>query len=246
MRWNPVAGAKRYTVKISSPTGVIWQTETSQSQIQYPGQPTLEPGVPYSLVVQSDDLTVSTSDTGLSTEFRLLRDAERKIIQSKIQNLPSSEVLAPAVALSLSDLYHSYTLPPAAESAYRLSETEAATYGLTAEGIEILTSLIKLGTSSPSVHRSLGNLYWHTGLVQLAIAQYNKAIELAKKPEELEDSAESQFRMGEIYAATADRLRAIESYERAKEEYALLADIEKVKFLERQIQSLKSDQKSKN
>lgn len=244
LRWNPVSGAKRYTVKILSPAGIVWQTETTQSEIQYPGRPILQPGVPYSLVVQSDNLAISTTDTASSPEFRILRDAERSVVQTKIPSLPSSKLLMPAVALGLSDFYHYYTLPPAAEPAYRLSEAEAETYRLTAEGIETLLPLIKAGTSSPSVYRMMGNLYWQTGLVQPAIVQYRKAIELGKKPEALEDLTEAQFRLGEIYVAIGDHSQAIEWCERAKQGYALLGDIEKMKFMEQQIQTLHSTQKS--
>lgn len=240
LRWNPVVGAKRYVVKILSPTGVVWQTETAKSEIQYPGQPILQPGVPYSLVVQSDNSGVSTADTGSNIEFRILRDAEHRIIESQLSNLLSAKRLPTAVALSLSDYYSDYTLPPAAEPAYRLSEAEAATYGLVAEGIEILSPLIQAKTSSPLVYRMLGDLYWQTGLVLPAIEQYHKAIAFSKKPEELENSTEAQLRLGEIYAATGDRSLAIKWYERAKEGYLLLGDVEKVKFLARQIQILHS------
>ena len=92
----------------------------------------------------------------------------------------------------------------------------------------------------------LGDLYWQTGLAQPAIAQYVKVVELAIKPEDLEDRTEAQFSLGEIYAVTKDLPQAISWYSQAKDGYVSLGDSQRVRFLEGQIQTLQSATISKS
>ncbi|XGV94262.1 MAG: tetratricopeptide repeat protein (plasmid) [Leptolyngbya sp. BL-A-14] len=236
-RWNAISGAKQYTVQLSSPKGIVWQTKTSKPEVMYPGTPPLQPGLPYSLQVKSNTGASSDSDGTLDIGFRLLRDSEITAIQSNLPKVTKAKLAIPEVALVLAERYSSYTLPPSVEAAYNLAEFDAVTYSLTAEGIEILLPLVIAGTRSPAVYRMLGDLYWHTGLINPAITQYLKVIELATTQEELENRTEAQSKLGEIYAATNDLLQARHWYIQAKNGYTALGDLGGVQFVERQLEA---------
>lgn len=42
IRWNPVAGVSRYTVRVTG-SGVYWETQVSGTEVVYPGEPVLQP-----------------------------------------------------------------------------------------------------------------------------------------------------------------------------------------------------------
>ena len=246
LRWNPVTGAKQYTVQVIGPNGVVWQTKVKQPEVMYPGKPLLQPGVPYTLLVQTDTGASSKSDGASGLEFRVLRDSELKALQAEVTKLSQQDLTTSAVALTVANLYRNYALPKTAASSYGIPAEEIGTHNLSAEGIEILTALITKGNRSPAVYRMLGDLYWQIGLAQPAIAQYLKVIEFAAKPEELEDRTEAQFSLGEIYAATKDVPQAVRWYSQAKDGYGSLGDSQRVRFLEGQIQTLQSATISKS
>ena len=240
LRWNPVAGGNQYTVQVIGPKGVVWQIKVKQPEVIYPGKPLLQPGVPHTLLVQTDTGASSKSDGASGLEFRVLRDSELKALQTEVAKLSQQDLATSAVALTLANLYRNYALPETPALSYGIPVEEIGTHNLSAEGIETLTALITKGNRSPAVYRMLGDLYWQIGLAQPAIAQYLKAIELATKPEELEDRTEAQFSLGEIYAATKDLPQAVRWYSQAKEGYGSLSDPQRVRFLESQIQTLQS------
>ncbi|MDJ0577978.1 MAG: hypothetical protein QNJ65_22815, partial [Xenococcaceae cyanobacterium MO_234.B1] len=55
LRWNAVPGATRYEVLVQDASLTLdWQTETSNTEIEYPGEPPLQPDSYYLLIVETD------------------------------------------------------------------------------------------------------------------------------------------------------------------------------------------------
>jgi tetratricopeptide (TPR) repeat protein len=238
-KWNAVAEVKQYKVQVIAPTGIIWETQVSKPEVIYPGNPQLQPGVSYSLVIKADNGTSSESDGSSGLGFHILHDEEIKALQAEIAALPQKELTTPTIALTLANLYRNYTLSSKVAKDYGIPSVEISTHNLSAESIDLLKVQIEEGNCSPAIYRMLGDVYWQTGLAQLASRQYLKAIELAKTPEDLEDQTEAQFSLGEIYAAIKDLPEAIRWYGQANDGYAALGDPQRVKFLDRQIESLR-------
>jgi hypothetical protein len=237
-RWNPVPGISEYTLEVNSPKGTLWQTKTKENRIRYAG-PTLEPGIPYGVVIRANNgkssLDEITPDGKKAThlEFRLLRPAEtQKIADPTPSDLP--EILA------LVDFYSNYTLPESLLPTYQLSRDYAETYTLTGEAIALLESTIQKGQSTPLIHRTLGDLYWQTGLIYPAETEYRKAIALAKTPESLEDATLAQEQLGQIYWTIGKKTEASQAYLQAKEGYQTLGDKSKIQELQTQLERLKS------
>ncbi|MFM5941941.1 MAG: tetratricopeptide repeat protein, partial [Dolichospermum sp.] len=142
-------------------------------------------------------------------------------------------------ALMLANLYSRYTLPQDAIQAYDLTTDTFKSYNLSADAIATLENLVKTGQQSTIVYRSLGDIYWQTGLAQKAADNYLMAIKLAKDSEDLEAQTLALFALGEVYAATDDNKQAINWYSQAMNGYTLLGDTRRANFLKRQIESLK-------
>jgi tetratricopeptide (TPR) repeat protein len=237
LHWNPVPGISEYTLEVNSPKGTLWQTKTKQNRILYAG-PTLEAGIPYSVIIRINNgkssLDEITPDGKKSThlEFRLLRPTETPKIANPIpSDLPD--------LLALVDLYSNYALPESLLPSYQLPRDYAETYTLTGEAIALLESVIQKGQSTPLIHRTLGDLYWQTGLINPAETEYKKVIALAKTPESLEDATLAQEQLGQIYGVMGRKAEAQQAYLQAKEGYQTLGDKSKIQELQTQLERLK-------
>jgi Tetratricopeptide repeat len=238
LRWNPVSGISEYILEVNSPKGTLWQTKTKENRIRYAG-PTLEPGIPYGVVIRANNgkssLDEITPDSKKAThlEFRLLRPTETlNIANPTPSDLP--EILA------LVDRYSNYTVPESLLPSYQLPRDYAETYTLTGEAIALLESTIQKGQSTPLIHRTLGDLYWQTGLIHPAETEYRRAIALAKTPESLEDETLAQEQLGQIYWTIGKTAKASQAYLHAKEGYQTLGDKSKIQELQTQLERLKS------
>lgn len=237
-RWNTVPGTTEYTLEIKSPKGTLWQTKTKDNQILYTGQ-ALELGVPYTVIIRtnkgksSEDETTVKGQKSTHLEFRLLRPTE-------IPKIPNPSPSDLAAILALVDLYNNYTLPESLLPNYQLPRDYAETYTLTGEAIALLESAIQKGQSTPLIHRTLGDLYWQTGLINPAETEYRRAIALAKTPESLEDKTLAQEQLGEIYGVVGKKAEAHQAYLQAIEGYQTLGDQSKVKELQAQLERLKT------
>ena len=88
------------------------------------------------------------------------------------------------------------------------------------------------------MHRALGDLYWQTGLIQLAADHYHEAIRLTESLADLEDWTLSHVVLGKIYGITADYPRALQSYEQARVGYAFLGNERLAQLMQRRVDRL--------
>jgi tetratricopeptide (TPR) repeat protein len=245
LRWNAVAGATDYTVEVTGPAGVMWTMHTQASQIVYAGK-ALEAGVPYSVSIHTNtgqssqaDRAPGSEQQAANLEFRLLRKAEADQVKAEVAKIAPGALSNEAEVLTLASLYGNYVLPESVVQAYQLPSDTFATYSLTSEAIALLESWLQQGKPSPLIHRTLGNLYWQTGLVNLAQAQYLKAIDLVQGPEDLEDWTLAQYSLGQVAAALDDAKQALEHYSQARVGYVFLGDVRQAEVLQRRIDRLK-------
>ncbi|MDZ8185776.1 MAG: tetratricopeptide repeat protein [Nostoc sp. ChiSLP02] len=237
-RWNAIPKATQYTVTLQSPTGVVWQKQVKNNSVVYPGLPRLQSGTNYSLVIKANTGKTSQDEGTSNLDFRVLRKSEAAAIQSEVTKITKLGLNEQVTALMLANVYSRYTLPQDAIPAYGLTADTFKSYNLSAEAIATLETLVKTGKRSTIIYRSLGDIYWQTGLAQKAIDNYLAAIKLAKSDEDLEEKILAQFALGDVYAAIDDNKQVISWYSQAKDGYTLLGDSRRVDFLKQQIESL--------
>lgn len=238
-RWNAIPKATQYTVTLQTPKGVVWQKQTKNNSLVYPGIPPLQAGTNYSLVIKANTGKTSQDEGTSNLDFRVLRKSEATAIQSEVTQITKLGLNEQVTALMLANLYSRYTLPQDAIQAYGLTTDTFKSYNLSADAITTLETLVKIGKQSTIIYRSLGDIYWQTGLAQKAVDNYLIAIKLAKSSEDLEEQTLALFALGEVYAATDDIKQAINWYSQAKNGYTLLGDSRRANFLKQQIESLR-------
>lgn len=236
LRWNPVSGASYYTVQILNSGKTVWQTQVKESQIAYPGNPTLQPGTRYSVVIQTDTGKSSQTENSSGTEFIILREAEVKAIQTEVNTILNSDLTDEVKALKLANYYSGYVILQLAS--YGLSEDAAKSYRLNADTITVLENLIARGSRSPLIYRTLGNLYWQTGLMKPAERAYLSAISSVQSSEDLEEWSLALFGIGELYEASQDLQQALLWYSQARAGFITLDD-KRAEILDRRIAKLK-------
>ncbi|MBG1240496.1 tetratricopeptide repeat protein [Nostoc sp. NZL] len=237
-RWNAIPKATQYTVTLQTSTGVVWQKQVKNNSLVYPGLPPLQLGKSYSLVVKANTGKTSQDEGTSNLDFRVLRKYEAAAIQSEVTKITKLGLNEQVTALMLANLYSRYTLPQDAIQAYGLTTDTFKSYNLSADAIATLETSAKIGKQSTIIYRSLGDIYWQTGLAQKAIDNYLAAIKLAKSDEDLEEKILAQFALGEVYTAIDDNKQAISWYSQAKDGYTLLGDSRRANFLQQQIESL--------
>ncbi|MDZ8034426.1 tetratricopeptide repeat protein [Nostoc sp. DedSLP04] len=245
LRWNPVSGVTEYSVEVTGPKGLMWRTKTKTNQVIYAGKP-LEAGIPYSVIVRTntgkssqEDIAPNRQQKASNLEFIILRQSEAALVKAQAAKISPTPLSNEASALSLANFYGNYVLPESVISAYKLSANTYKTYSLTSEAIALLESLIQQGKQYPLIYRTLGDLYWQTGLVRLAEANYLKALDSVQGLEDMEDWTLAQYSLGQIYAAINDPKQALEHYIQAKVGYIFLGDSGRVEVLQRRIEKLK-------
>lgn len=237
-RWNAIPKTTQYTVNLRGSTGVVWQKQVKNNFLVYPGLPRLQPGTNYSLVIKANTGKTSQDEGTSNLDFRVLRKSEAAAIEAEVIKITKLGLSEQVTALMLANLYSRYTLPQDAISAYGLSADIFKSYNLSADAIATLETSAKIGKQSIIIYRSLGDIFWQTGLAQKAIDNYLAAIKLTKNDEDLEEKILAQFALGEVYAATDDNKQAINWYSQAKDGYTLLGDSRRADFLKKQIESL--------
>ncbi|MHC5917299.1 MAG: tetratricopeptide repeat protein [Nostoc sp.] len=245
LRWNPVSGVTEYSVEVTGIKGLMWKTKTKANQVIYAGKP-LEAGLPYSLIVRTntgkssqEDIALNREQKASNLEFVTLRQSEAALVKAQAAKISPTPLSSEASALSLANFYANYILPQSVISAYKLPANTFETYSLTGEAIALLESLIQQGKQSPLIHRTLGDLYWQTGLFRLAEAHYLKAIDSVQGLEDMENWTLAQYSLGQIYAAINEPQQALVYYSQAKVGYIFLGDTRRVEVLQRRIKNLK-------
>lgn len=245
LRWNQVSGATEYFVEVRDSTGLMWSTKTQKAQIVYAGKP-LKAGVSYSVVVRTNNGKSSQDDgqpqlkqKASNLDFIVLHPSEATLVQAQAAKISHTPLNNVADALTLANFYSNYVVPKSVIQAYQLPNDTFETYNLTSEAIAVLESLLQQGKQTSLIHRTLGDLYWQTGLIRSSEAYYLKAIDLVQGLEDLEDWTKAQYSLGQIYAAIDDSKQALQHYSQARIGYIFLGDTRLAEVLQRQIERLK-------
>jgi predicted negative regulator of RcsB-dependent stress response len=216
LRWKAVPGATRYQVRVQDAGLTLnWQAETSNTQIEYPGQPSLQLGSNYSLIVETDNQKSSEEEQGIDLSFTLLDTQKAESVRTEVAKLKQQKLTPEAESLALAYLYQSYDLK--------------------AEAIELLEGLGKRGSQTTAVYQILGDLYLQVGLSQQAKSSYLKALKLAQRTENVEGQVEAQMGLGEADYGLNNKDEAIAAWKKAKESYIVLGDRSQVQELEKRI-----------
>ncbi len=217
LRWNAVPGATRYTVQVRG-GDLDWETETSGTEIVYPGAPPLKKGRRYRLIVVANNGASSEEEEGVSLRFSVLDDQKAELVLAKVRELKQQRLTKEAEGLALAYLYRSHEL--------------------NAEAIELLEGLVKQGSQITAVYQLLGDIYLQVGLSRLAKGRYLTALQLAKRSEDVEGQAVVQAGLGEADDALGNKNEAVRWLENAKAGYVALGDDLQLRELERRIDSL--------
>ncbi|MFP5269139.1 tetratricopeptide repeat protein [Coleofasciculus sp.] len=216
IRWNPVAGVSQYTVRVTG-SGVYWETQVSGTEVVYPGEPVLQPGKDYLVVVEANG-TSSQLDKGGDYRFKLVYPEVAQRVQEKIEAIAQSDMPEAAQALTMADVYFEEDLD--------------------SEAIAILESLVKSGSQTVQVYQLLGDLYAHKGLNLLAQERYEQAIELAIASEDIEGQAKAQVGLAEVMIMLGKPEQAIRLFNQAQAGYEALGHSQRVEELHIRTQEL--------
>ncbi len=220
LKWNEVAGATSYEVKLIGPR-VNWKIKTDKTSIVYSGETVLQPDNRYTLIVTTDNKKSSNSDLSRSDGLSFFVLSENKIqeINRAIEDLEKKPLTPEMQGLAIAYFYEAENLK--------------------AEAIEVLEELSKQETVEPEVYRTLGELYQEISLNSWAKEQYEKAWELIKnQPNEWEKQAVIQVGLGETHWGQGNTEKALEWLELAKSNYDRLKLEEKYKEIEERMQEI--------
>jgi tetratricopeptide (TPR) repeat protein len=220
LRWNAVPGATRYRVRVQDASLTLdWQTETSSTQIEYPGKPALQPDSYYLLIVETDRGTSSEEEQGTDLCFTLLDAQKAESVQTEITQIKQHKFTQEAEGLALALLYQSYDLK--------------------AEAIELLEGLAKRESQTATVYLLLGDLYLQAGLSQQAKSPYLKALELAQQTADIERQAEAQVGLGEVDYGLDKTAEAVQWLKKAKASYLALGnELPQIQEIEQRINEM--------
>ena len=208
LRWNAVSGATSYIVQVKG-SGVDWKIETSDTEIEYTGEPPLEKGLRYRVTVVTDNGASSRSERRVG--FTVLDDQKANSVLAAVEKLKQQGLTKEAEGLALAHLYRGNNLQ--------------------AEAIELLEGLVKGGSQTVAIYRLLGDIYQQGGLSRLAKERYLKALELAGAGD-VEGQAAIQAGLGEADYALGNEDEAVQWLEKAKAGYEGLGDESQVQELE--------------
>ncbi len=225
LRWNGATGANRFRVTVRG-RGLNWTAEFDRDrvcqgnicEVVYPGDPPLQPGVGYKLVISTDTNRSSTEDTTPRLGFNLIDQGDAEEVKTIAQRIEKQDLSNQTKVLFLARRY--------------------ADYNLIAEAIETLEKLPKDKKIAP-VYRLLGDLYRRIALILEAEVQYLEAVELAKASENMAEFAAAKAGLGEVRYARGNGEEGIALLEEAKGIYEQLDDRQRVSELEERVEELK-------
>ncbi|MEO0825003.1 MAG: hypothetical protein AAFY67_05005 [Cyanobacteria bacterium J06642_9] len=201
IRWNAVPEASRYTVRLEvrerrsqpEPDAVLWQVETAQTAIDYPGNPPLQPRLFYTVVVEAN-MGQSSRDEAVEAQSFVARPGGD--IQTQLDEVDALD------------------LPPAIATQEKADIYIAA--GLIPEAITVLQGIIDAEMVTAAVYQQLGDLYLASGLRLPAEAAYWHTIETAEFYADLEDWMLAHIGLAILYSETEETDSAIQSLRRAE------------------------------
>ncbi|MEM7061555.1 MAG: tetratricopeptide repeat protein [Cyanobacteria bacterium P01_B01_bin.77] len=266
IRWNPVAGAESYTVRLwqwtyeqDQPSFALWESESIEetNEIPFPNL-ILEPGRYYSIEVVTDSGASSESDEGFyQSGFQILFEEDYEVLALNLAEV------APAVAGDASLSVPANTIPSVQtndtqadsvsvtdtidDSINPTTETEdtvlakAGVYfleGMYADALTILQSLTENSTASDWAYTALGDTYSQMGLNQLAIETYGQALSLATNSNNVLSEAITRVNLADVYAILGQFEDALDQLTLARRAYEQLQEDVEVARLDRRIQLL--------
>ncbi len=240
IRWNPVADASRYTVRLwrwtferDRPDLALWETTVEAAdQIPFPDQVFLEPGNYYSIEVVTDTGISSNLDEGYyRSGFQLLFEEDYEVLRSQLADV------TPAATAE--------TTPTAEDIP---EETVLATAGvffletMYADALAVLQPLAERSDASALVYTALGDTYSRSGLNQLALDAYQRALTLATDINDYDVLSEATIRvsLADVYATLGLYADALEQLQGARRAYGELQEETEIARLDIRIQILDS------
>ncbi len=221
LRWNPVDGASRYSVRLvrQRDKAVIWEQEVRGTEINYLGNPSLELGEEYLLVIESNNGQSSQLDEGANLSgFKLLSPDAMQQVKAEIQAIAQQQLSSSAKTLAVADIY--------------IREE------LLSEAIATLESLAKTRSKIIAVYQNLGDLYRYVGLNLLAQSRYQQAISEATANQDVEGLAMAQAGLAEVQEMLGKRDQAIQLLRQAQTGFEALGDSERVTELQDRLKNL--------
>jgi len=220
LRWHSVPDSETYTVILKGDGVEIWRTTVEENQAVYGGDRPLEPGISYTLHIETDRGASSLDAQPMAggIHFQILepeKQAEFSLKEAEIQHQsldPVSEHLA------LARLY--------------------LNFNLMAEAIEHLEAVVSHGIGGASIYRELGDLYlFNLGLVPLAQEYYQQGLNQIAS-DNLEDRAEISYNLAQVYQAMGDRPQALHWLTEAQQGYEMLGYTQKLEVIRKALRLL--------
>jgi tetratricopeptide (TPR) repeat protein len=187
LSWNRVRSSRFYDVTIRNNGDLVWQRDTTSTNILYEKDWSLQPNTPYLLVVEAMNGRSSYEEIekgAVNLGFEILDESKIEEIEQAIYKLEDLGLPPEAETLALAHLYIGAEL--------RL------------EAIEQLKSLIDQGNRNPAIHRTLGDVYAAIGLNALAEKVYLEAFQLANSTQDIEEQAAAAIGLAETYEILAN------------------------------------------
>jgi hypothetical protein len=215
LRWNAAPGAKTYTLRIS---GIDWQEQVEATEFKYPGNPALQPGTDYLLIVEANNGKFSKDEGLPGLGFSLLAQEEADRVRADVARIDALNLSADATAFALAQLFSGHQLY--------------------AEAIELLENSAATNDRATNVYRALGDLYQHVGLLMQAEARYLRAVEIAEAVGDIESGTAAKAKLGEVYLALGNKTEAREWLTQAQAGYESLGDSQRASEIAEQLQEL--------
>ncbi|MEO0868332.1 MAG: tetratricopeptide repeat protein [Cyanobacteria bacterium J06642_11] len=239
IRWNPVEGAHRYTVRIwlwtferDRPELALWETITvdDTNELPFPVLVPLDPGNYYSVEVVTDTGVSSNLDEGYyESGFQLMFDEDYEELRGQLDGLDAD-------VPNVTQTTDGWSIPD--EISEEAALAKAGVFFLEemyADALKLLQALAARPTASELVYTALGDTYSQSGLNQLAIDAYQQALELATAESDLLSQATTQVNLADVYATLGLFENTLQYLRQARDAYGQLDEATEVTRLNRRI-----------
>lgn len=214
-RWNSVTAASTYTVTLRGPDGIVWESVVEDHEIIYPGTPTLEPDIPYSLTIKTElspgadgVTTVTSTDEGIpGLSFYLLPQAEIDQLRLELATIAQQNLTPLEATLKQARLYRDYNLMDTA--------------------IALLESFRRERSCAIEISRLLGELYLQVSLNTFARDAFTEARRLASETENLVAQADASVFLAYLALGSQTSDEAIQLLHEAQTLYSSQNESEK-------------------
>lgn len=217
LRWNKVPGVNNYAVSLVKGDRAIWETTVNRNEVVYSGEPPLEAGVEYLLIVKAENGRTSEEEKLPARGFKMLPTAEKQFVSVAIEQVNNQKIADKIKALKRAYFYIGADLKSEAIEALEATNIQEAL-----------------------AYRKLGNLYWQEGVTLLAESNYLKAHELASTAKDIGEQAQLEEALGEMYVAIGEKQEAVRWLTQALNSHKTLGNTSRIGELEERIKKLNS------